>query len=434
MPTNPTEYTRLLVKGSNVAGVVPTIPTGTTIDNTWLTTDLLKREMFVNSTDDKVWIRTENGLYEFTNPSAYFSGGTVYSATTFNDYVTFLGGNNIPYATGGTYTASANTLTLNNNGGGSLSITGFSSTDTYVTGGTYSTGTAIFTNNTGGTFSVSGFTTGGTQTLAQVLANGNETLGHDIKVTIGDEINFTPSATTGYYNKLVTIDNGGDYYTTNFVCDYNNGGTGASVNTTVGISNLVGLTVETNEPNSGTTQNYGYYKLGVDGINFSHQNKTTLRGYAFNSQNEGYTPGGGGEPDYGVKTNENWGNSARTIKSRDLRQVSGATTDLIGRSESYSSGTVVTFNITLQAIKRGAMDVYTADIIVAAKFGASKIPSLIGSPIITEFYDMVHPDFTVTLDTTPNAGRVLFNVTNNENNDLDWTIRYEENYKQRLFN
>ena len=30
--------------------------------------------------------------------------------------------------------------------------------DTYITGGTYSNGTAVFTNNTGGTFSVTGFT------------------------------------------------------------------------------------------------------------------------------------------------------------------------------------------------------------------------------------------------------------------------------------
>ena len=33
--------------------------------------------------------------------------------------------------------------------------------DIYVTGGTYSSGTAVFTNNTGGTFSVTGFSTGG---------------------------------------------------------------------------------------------------------------------------------------------------------------------------------------------------------------------------------------------------------------------------------
>lgn len=35
-------------------------------------------------------------------------------------------------------------------------------TDVFVTGGTYSSGTAVFTNNTGGTFNVTGFSTGGT--------------------------------------------------------------------------------------------------------------------------------------------------------------------------------------------------------------------------------------------------------------------------------
>lgn len=51
---------------------------------------------------------------------------------------------------------------------GNLSLTTLSATTYYnlptdirVTGGTYSSGTAIFTNNTGGTFSVTGFTTGG---------------------------------------------------------------------------------------------------------------------------------------------------------------------------------------------------------------------------------------------------------------------------------
>jgi hypothetical protein len=52
--------------------------------------------------------------------------------------------------------------------------------DIYVTGGTYSNGTAIFTNNTGGTFNVTGFTTGGTGTDIYVtggtFANGTTTL------------------------------------------------------------------------------------------------------------------------------------------------------------------------------------------------------------------------------------------------------------------
>src|ERR1035437_7862156 len=37
-------------------------------------------------------------------------------------------------------------------------------TDVYVTGGTYSMGSAIFSNNTGGTFTVTGFATGSSST------------------------------------------------------------------------------------------------------------------------------------------------------------------------------------------------------------------------------------------------------------------------------
>ena len=49
-------------------------------------------------------------------------------------------------------------LGIDNNGFVVLT-SGSTSTDVYVTGGTYTAGTAIFTNNTGGTFSVSGFST-----------------------------------------------------------------------------------------------------------------------------------------------------------------------------------------------------------------------------------------------------------------------------------
>ena len=50
------------------------------------------------------------------------------------------------------------------------SLTG--GTDVFVTGGTYSSGTAEFTNNTGGTFSVSGFSTGGTSSEDVFVSGG----------------------------------------------------------------------------------------------------------------------------------------------------------------------------------------------------------------------------------------------------------------------
>jgi hypothetical protein len=58
------EYSRLVFKRSAQTGVEPTIPTATTIDNTWLATDLLVGEAFLNVADDKMWFRTDNGIIE----------------------------------------------------------------------------------------------------------------------------------------------------------------------------------------------------------------------------------------------------------------------------------------------------------------------------------------------------------------------------------
>jgi hypothetical protein len=59
--------------------------------------------------------------------------------------------------------------------GDGSNLTGISTQDTVITGGTYSNGTSVFTNNTGGTFSVSGFSTpftGGTVTGSTIFTNG----------------------------------------------------------------------------------------------------------------------------------------------------------------------------------------------------------------------------------------------------------------------
>ena len=80
--------------------------------------------------------------------------------TKLNDIFNLV---NYSSITGGTI--SGNTLILNNSTGGTISISGItssgnSSPDTYITGGTYSNGSLTFVNNTGGTFTVTGFSTG----------------------------------------------------------------------------------------------------------------------------------------------------------------------------------------------------------------------------------------------------------------------------------
>jgi hypothetical protein len=92
------------------------------------------------------------------------------------------------YLTGGTYTASAGTITFINNTGGTFSVSGISFEDTYVTGGTYdyNSGITTFTNNLGGTFLVTGFTdtyvTGGTYNYTGGTITFTNNLGGDFQV------------------------------------------------------------------------------------------------------------------------------------------------------------------------------------------------------------------------------------------------------------
>jgi len=138
-----------------------------------------------------------NQTYSYNNLSWQWNGSAwvVYSAP--------LG---INAATGGTYSSLTGVITLSGTGtlgtisgitagGGGTTFTGgtvtgptrftngltantFSATtylglpkDIYVTGGTYSSGTATFKNNSGGTFNVTGFSTGGGGAI-QVLDEG----------------------------------------------------------------------------------------------------------------------------------------------------------------------------------------------------------------------------------------------------------------------
>ena len=101
----------------------------------------------------------------FVTGGTYSSGDTTITFTN-NTGGTFTvtgitsggGGGGGTSVTGGTFNYTTNTLTLNNSDETSVNITGL--TDTYVTGGTYTSGNAIFTNNTGGTFTVTGFAVG----------------------------------------------------------------------------------------------------------------------------------------------------------------------------------------------------------------------------------------------------------------------------------
>ena len=123
------------------------------------------------------------------NVGQTFNGGL--SATTVSA-TTYLGLPIDVFVTGGTYNDIIGVATFTNNSGGTFNVGGFNTgytltssaitsalgyvplsafTDTFVTGGTYSNGTAVFTNNTGGTFNVVGFVTGDTYWISGSSGN-----------------------------------------------------------------------------------------------------------------------------------------------------------------------------------------------------------------------------------------------------------------------
>lgn len=105
--------------------------------------------------------------------------------------------------------------------------TGGTGVDIYVTGGTYSNGTAIFTNNTGGTFSVTGFSisnatefTGGTVTGATNFING--LIANTISATTYYNLPIDVYVTSGVYSAgtaVFTNNTGGTFSVSGFSSD-----------------------------------------------------------------------------------------------------------------------------------------------------------------------------------------------------------------------
>ena len=166
---------------------------------------------FVHSTEstafgDRTVVLGGSNIAGNNSDTVYVPYLNIQSATTDNTLTSFLvrttdgtiKTRSLPFdvfVTGGTY--SSGSATFRNNTGGTFSVTGFKSDDIFVTGGTYSNGTGIttFRNNTGGTFTVSGYYTGATITPSVTgftYSNNNLT----IKQSNGD-LNVVVNTMTG---------------------------------------------------------------------------------------------------------------------------------------------------------------------------------------------------------------------------------------------
>lgn len=88
MPELKTEYTRQLLKRTSSSGQTPTTTTATTIDSSWLNTDIMIGEMFANIEDDKLWFRSNNGVVEVSTATS----GTPYDFCSTGIQVSSISG------------------------------------------------------------------------------------------------------------------------------------------------------------------------------------------------------------------------------------------------------------------------------------------------------------------------------------------------------
>jgi len=141
---------------------------GNVLISSGLTANTISATTYQNLPTD---IRVTGGTY--SGSTIIFTNNT---GGTFNVTGLYTGGTDV-FVTGAT--KSGNVATFTNNTGGTFTLTGL--TDTFVTGGTYDTGSSsiTFTNNSGGTFSVTGITssgggsfTGGTVSGPTTFTNG----------------------------------------------------------------------------------------------------------------------------------------------------------------------------------------------------------------------------------------------------------------------
>jgi len=78
------EGNRWLYKRTDISGITPTINTGSTIpDADWTPRDIMVGEAYLNTVDDLMWVRTDNGIIELPlNVLAYYTTGATLSGTS----------------------------------------------------------------------------------------------------------------------------------------------------------------------------------------------------------------------------------------------------------------------------------------------------------------------------------------------------------------
>jgi hypothetical protein len=226
---------------------------------------------------------TVNGNFIVTGNTSIsnITGGTAIfdsiSATTYQ---------NLPidvFVTGGTY--SNGTAIFTNNTGGTFNISGLytGATDVFVTGGTFNntTDSLILTNNTGGTFTVTGLTdyyvTGGTFTSSNknLRYTRNDDVNIDVTLPFRLLLNASATTTTNSFTVIDTvtgITNNTNSFVVSYVTaykdaiDYGFWKRTLAINNISGVATIIGENSDFDRISSGMTANNVVYSASSGDI------------------------------------------------------------------------------------------------------------------------------------------------------------------------
>lgn len=222
------EYSRLIQKQSTTPGEFPTVPgtaSGEYLDSTWIDTDIHKGEFFINLEDDKVYFRSNNGIFELTTGTSATGsivknlqntmdlGSTAY----ITDEVIISTNNDITLVSDGMYLNTGTNSTYSGTVSNSVIIGGDNLTAT-ESNTVYVENLNVAGNfNLGGTFSGLG--------LPSVLSEDNSTGANDIEMGSGTSLK---SSNGGSFISLDYLNNADRLYMgqTGSYLDLNNGNSG----------------------------------------------------------------------------------------------------------------------------------------------------------------------------------------------------------------
>ena len=161
--------------------------------------------------------------------------------------------------------------------GNGSNLTGISTKDTMVTGGTYTTGTgiALFTNNTGGTFNVGGFFKPSDDIHVTGFTINNST--YDLTISGSNSVNYTVNLGTLVSDVTIT---GGTYNINNGVCTFFNN-TGGTFNISGFTTGLTDTTISSFSYNNANKLSINDSTGGTFTVNINTVTGLTITGNAF---------------------------------------------------------------------------------------------------------------------------------------------------------